>query len=666
MTPVEAMLGYKPNVANLRVFGCICFRHIPSSLRKKLDTKAHKCMFMGYSTTQKAYRVWDLEEQRLVVTAEVKFDENKFLSNKDEHEDMGESDEEEAEQLEATVPVLHKDEGNEDQKVVQQVARRSERISKPNPKYAHTAQELVDIEFAYASAVLDTPSSFEEAMQSKSKDEWCEAMDAEISALEAFGTWDRCVLPAGQKAIKCKWVYATKVDSKGHETKKKARLTAKGFSQRPGIDYHDTYSPVVDTSSIRALMALIAKHDLEAQQVDMNSAFLNSTLEEEIYMEQPKGYDDKSNNVLRLVKAIYGLKQASQCWYKALSETLSKAGLKRTLTDDGIFVGNQTIVATHVDHMLIVSKHEARIGDLESILKEAFKIKELGEPRYFLVVCIVRDRTKKTIKISQEAYVTKILQRYGMQDAKPQSTPASMQEGEDPRETDVKEYQTIVGSLLYAALWTRPDIAHAVMMCTRSMQSPKVKDLIAAKRVLRYLVGTCGAGIVYGEPRSDSGESATETQLIGYSDASWADAGDRKSTSGMIWMICGGAIMWKSNKQKIIALSTAEAEYIAAAAAAREGAWLKTLTEQLDYTVLSAPILHMDNQSAIAMAKQVTSDKRTKHSDVRYHYLKHLVNNDLIKLEFVPTEDMYADALTKSLNKVKLENFCLDVGMEIT
>lgn len=462
---------------------------------------------------------------------------------------------------------------------------RSSRVKKPVIKEFMVSSYFVGEEFAMAAAAadVDEPLTFSEAMASPEAERWKEAMDAEYQSLVDNDTWELVPLPPGRKAITSKWLFKVKQNSDGEIDRFKARLVARGFTQQEGIDYQETFSPVVKFQTIRAILAVAAAKDLELQQMDFSTAFLNGVLEEELFMAQPKGYERGGKNlVCRLKKSIYGLKQASRAWNQVVNAFFEEHGFSRSNADSCVYVKAEKdmilIIAIYVDDLILASNDLEALNNLKNLLMKNFKMKDLGELKFFLGMEISRDRQAKKIYLSQQRYLKDILRRFGMQDCKAVVTP--LEDGlklskELPLGTEKGEeepvdgiYRSIIGSLMYAMIATRPDIAYAVGLLSRFMVNPGKRHLECAKRVLRYLRGTISLSL----------EFSGDLLLKGFSDADWAGCPDeRKSTSGFVFYLGNGAISWKSSRQTTVALSSTEAEYIALCTAAREGIWLRRL-----------------------------------------------------------------------------------------
>ena len=520
---------------------------------------------------------------------------------------------------------------------------------------------------AYHLSEIDEPSTIQEAKSSDHAAEWKVATDAEYNSLIENKTWMLVELPAGRRAIGCKWVFKLKYDVDGRVERFKARLVAKGYAQKYGIDYDKIFSPVVRFSSIRLLLAFAVQHDFLIHQMDVETAFLNGKLVEEIYMQQPEGYvkPGEEHLVCKLEKSLYGLKQSSRCWNKAFRESVETLGFTQASADPCVFIRKKdtlTIIAVHVDDLMILAQNILEMQRLKDSLKLQFKMKDMGELHYYVGVSIVQDKEGKQVYLHQGQYIEKMLKKFGQTEAKSVSTPADcnvklQKEDSVSRPVDTISYQSIVGSLLYAAITTRPDIAQAVGVVSKFCANPTQSHLTAAKRILRYLKGTVNLGLSY--------KRCADGNLIGYSDADWVgNMDDRHPTSGNVFLLAKGAVSWLSKKQATVALSTAEAEYVALSAATQEAIWLRRLLADVGEPLEDPIVINEDNQGAIAMAKDPVGHARTRHIDMCYHFVREGVQNGAIILKYVASGDMIADILTKPLPKHPFEKFVIELGMK--
>ena len=437
---------------------------------------------------------------------------------------------------------------------------------------------------------------------------------------------------------------------------------AKGCQQREGIDYNEVYAPVSKQTTLRVLLSEVAVNDLELHQLDIKTAFLNGDLDEEIFMVQPPGYEEGGPSVTcKLQKSLYGLKQAPRAWFAKLKSELENRGLIASEADPALFIsekdGRRTYVLVYVDDILVAGTLE-NIKFVKSVLQEKFDVKDMGEAAFYLGMEITRDRPNKTLFLTQRRYIRDLLQKFEMTEAGTRSVPMDVstrlsKDAGEPLHNG--RYSELVGGLLYASVYTRPDIAQAVGALARYMSKPTMVHWTAAKEVLRYLVGTASAGIVYGQ----QGRSG----LIGFCDSDFAgDVDTRRSTTGYAFLLNGGVISWSSRFQPTVAASTTEAEYMAAAAATKEALWLRKLLADFGKT-LSAVEIFCDNQGAIQLLKHPIASSRSKHIDVLHHFVRERVARGEVHFTYIKTSDQVADIMTKALPPVKFKMCCDEMGL---
>jgi hypothetical protein len=433
---------------------------------------------------------------------------------------------------------------------------------------------------------------------------------------------------------------------------------AKGFTQREGIDYNETFSPVSCKDSFRIIMALVAHYDLDLHQMDVKTAFLNGDLDESVYMAQPKGFVVKGKERLgcRLKKSIYGLKQASRQWYLKFDKTIRQFGFKENVEDNCVYSkfksGKYIFLILYVDDILLASSDVSLMKETKKFLSSNFDMKDLGEAAYVLGIEIHRDRSKGVLGLSQKAYIEKVLKKFSMH--KCSASPAPIVKGDrygdfqcpkNQYEIDqmkVVPYASAVGSLQYAQVCTRPDIAFVTGLLGRFQSNPGPEHWKLVKKVLRYLQGTKGLMLTY--RKSDS------LHIVGYSDSDYA-GDDRKSTSGYVFTLAGGAISWKSSKQTVTTSSTMYAEFVACYEATGQVNWLKKFVPGLKVVDdIYRPLkLYCDNYPAVQYAHNNKSSGAAKHIDIKYYVVKDKVRDQIISLEHISTARMLADPLTKGL-----------------
>jgi len=488
---------------------------------------------------------------------------------------------------------------------------------------------------------------------------WKEAMDCEYNALINNKTWHLVPPHCSKNIIDCKWVYKIKRKPDGSIDRYKARLVAKGFKQKYGIDYEDTFSPVVKAATIRLILSLAVSRGWSFRQLDVQNAFLHGVLEEDVYMRQPPGYEDKSKPhfICKLDKALYGLKQAPRAWYSRLSTKLQSLGFCASKADISLFYykkGQITIfLLIYVDDIIVASSSERATQALLSDLKAEFALKDLGELHYFLGIEV--KKTETGILLSQEKYISDLLKRAGMMNCKPMNTPMSttekltVYEGDSLGPEDSTKYRSMVGALQYVTL-TRPDISFSVNKVCQYLNSPTTVHMTAVKRILRYLHYTQRVGLKINKSLS--------TLVSAFSDADWAGClEDRRSTGGFAVFLGSNLISWTARKQATVSRSSTEAEYKSLANATAEVMWVQKLLEELQVPCPKAAQLWCDNIGATYLSANLVFHARTKHIEVDYHFVRERVAQKLLSIRLVSTGDQVADGFTKPLHVKQLELF---------
>jgi hypothetical protein len=445
-------------------------------------------------------------------------------------------------------------------------------------------------------------------------------------------------------------------------------VTPKGFRQKYGKDFFETFARTGMYKTLRVALSLAAKWDHELAQFDVPTAFLNAPVEEDIYMEMPQGYE-QPGMVCKLKKSLYGLKQAPRNWDRMVHTFITgDMAFKATVSDPSLYFkrsrsGRLMMIYRFVDDMQgsYHAEDASEFGQHVSLLQTRFHIKQLQTATWMLGMRIGRDRKARTITLSQELYITKALERFGLQQCRPVSTPEAVGAAHELRPeldtpADAQRYMEITGTLMYAAISTRPDIAHAVHYLASHMQAPTRRHMLAGERALRYLAGTKDVGLVFGSRcgaavgDSRGRKAVVQVDVCAFADADWAnDKGDRRSVSGWVAKLNGDPVSWSSKKQRVVALSTCEAELYAEAAAIQEVLWLRGLMEELGLFTQMGSTVYGDNQSAIAVSEHGVKGERTKHVDVKYHFVTESVERGQVKLRWVPTTQQQADILTKAL-----------------
>ena len=534
--------------------------------------------------------------------------------------------------------------------------------------------------------VYEEPTNVEEALQSQHADHWITAMKDEMHSLTKNKTWDLVKKPTDRKIITCKWVLRIKYDPQGQPVRFKARLVARGFTQVPGIDFTDTFSPTLRITSFRLLVAIAAAKKLELHHLDVQTAFLHGDLEEEVYMAQPPYFQNTQfpTHVCKLRKSIYGLRQSPRAWYYRLHTFLIKCGYCRLKSEPNIYLrksaSNFIILGVYVDDFPLLSNSLSYLNLCKQELKSAFPITDLGPMTYFLGIEVKRNTSLGQISLSQSRYIDNILKRFNMEHCKPISTPLpttlKLSIEDSPKslieETEMENipYRQVIGSIRYLVSSTRPDLCFSTGLLSRFMTNPGPKHWQALKRILRYLKHTKHLCLTFQSMHSASIQSNLcgwmnpSTTLHGWTDADWGgDVDDRKSTSGYVYTFAGGAIAWRSKKQATVSLSSTEAEYVAATLAAKEGIWLKAILEEINFAEEKPIEIYCDNQSCLKLASNPRISDNIRHISFKHHFLRDMIEEKKINIKFMPSTLMWADFLTKPVASHKHLQCCKNIGL---
>nr|ABA96191.1 retrotransposon protein, putative, Ty1-copia subclass [Oryza sativa Japonica Group] len=564
-TPIEVWSGMPADYSQLRVFGCTAYAHVDNG---KLEPRAIKCLFLGYGSGVKGYKLWNPKTNKTFMSRSVVFNESvMFNDSLPTDVILGGSDEE---QQYVSVQVEHVDDqeteivGNDVNVTVQHsppvlqpqdepIAHRRTKRSCGAPIRFIEECDMVYYAFSCAEQVENTlePATYTEAVVSGDREKWISAMQEEMQSLEKNGTWELVHLPKQKKPVHCKWIFKRK---EGLSPSEPPRFKA---------------------------------------SIDVKTAFLHGELEEEIYMDQPEGFivPGKEDYVCKLKRSLYGLKQSPRQWYKRFDSFMLSHGFKRSEFDSCVYIkfvnGSPIYLLLYVDDMLIAAKSKEQITALKKQLSSEFDMKDLGVAKKILALqCASTDEDVE--------YMSRV------------------------------PYSSAVGSLMYAMVCSRPDLSHAMSLVSRYMANPGKEHWKAVQWIFRYLKGIADACLKFG--RTDKG-------LVGYVDSDFAaDLDKRRSLTGYVFTIGSCAMSWKATLQPVVAQSTTEAEYMAIAEACKESVWLKGLFAEL-CGVDSCINLFCDSQSAICLTKDQMFHERTKHIDIKYHYVRDVVAQSKLKDE---------------------------------
>ena len=715
-TPFESLFRRRPDISQLKVFGCVSYVHIPDNQRRKLDAKAHKAIFVGYPPGVKGYKLYDLEKKKFVVSRDVQFFEDNFdhfkegppVDMKSIFPEMNESSEsvpehplneepaapeqvepQDQKNEEPVVPVCVKPPVQKD--IESAVPQDVEAVGAPNEEapvkrtYEDKFMEEVrnlgpvrerrkpsrfrddddDDDCLLVNSEMEEPKTVHEALNGEQSNQWREAIESEYSSLLKNDTWDLVPPPEGKNIVGSRWVLKVKRNENGSVNRFKARLVAQGYSQVKGVDYDEVFSPVARNTSVRSLLALANAHDLEIHQMDVKTAFLNGSLDCKIYMSQPEGFvdPDRPNHVCKLKKSIYGLKQSARCWNTTLDEYLKSVGYHKSNADGCIYLKSMkeangrisfVILGVYVDDIIPVSNNPALLKAEKGALCERFEMIDQGEIHYLLGMSIKRDRENRTLLISQPNYVEKVLRKFGMENCKSVSTP--LEPGRKFQKLSPSDEPFDVQTYQQA------------IGCLTYVSTATRPDIAAAVGVLSQYMSRPSKDHWIGVKRVLRYLKGTlkyglkftvheeEPELFGYSDADWAgDVDTRRSTSGYVFQIGSSTVSWSSRKQATVAKSSTEAEYVALSSATQEAVWLRRLMEDLGRQMDAPTTIYEDNQGAIELAKNAKYHNRTKHIDICHHFVRERVVSNEIQVIYCPTGDMIADIMTKGLAKLSFE-----------
>lgn len=710
----------------MKIFGCKGYVLNKNPNKGKFDSRSEQCVFVGYSSESKAYRMWSPRKRDVIISRDVKFIDEKGFN--DVYEDFCELENHDvveieceniySEEIDQTKTCVDNNTPKNEIKTEKRCRGRPklQRLGirgRPKKLFQTTKEDEEDscdddrdplaqpeednfeeCELAYLTAVPD-PVTFDEAMKANDATEWTAAIEDEYLAQIRNNTWEIVERPDLRKIISSRLVFRTKDGGK-----KKVRLVAKGYAQRPGEDFHETYSPVARSSSIRLLVALAAELHLEIHQMDVITAYLNGELEESVYIEVPQHLEtildkiksgkpmgsNKNKNfnqnveetadrwrqaissskkpVCMLKKALYGLRQSGLMWYYKLTTELLKLGLEPTTKDPCLFSKKEgdkiLLILIYVDDLLLASNEPEWLNIIKSSLSQSFDMKDLGPVKRCLGIDFHQNLEKNQIFLSQRNYAESILERFGMAQCKPASTPMETNcklappPVKDEKAMSKYPYQRLIGALMYMAVTTRPDIAFAVNYMSQFNSNYNEDHWKSAKRILRYIRGSTDYGLLF---------SKTNSGLYGVVDSDWgANITDRRSYSGYALILGGAAISWEARKQRTVSLSSTEAEYIAISEAAKETLYITSLLGDIGINYESVTLFN-DSQSAQKLIKGLGYNSRTKHIDIRHHFVRDCIRNQNIQLEYLSTESMPADMLTKPVSKIKHHSCSTNLGL---
>lgn len=698
-TPFEMWHNKKPQIKYLKVFGSTVYVHNKIN-KTKFDEKSWKGILVGYEPN--GYKVWNPECEKFVVVRDVIVDETNYLQSRPVQPGTNvKNSSNETDILSKSVSIKSRisdssksdpfksddqvcpskirkvnhdiveseqllDQCTENKEDNSQL-RRSDRLKNRPPISYHEIDENNDFLLCAHAIMCKVPSSYKEIATRDDRSEWESAIRDEINSLLVNKTWTLVPQPKDKNIVDCKWIFTIKNDEFGKPLRYKARLVARGFSQEYLTDYNETFAPVARIASFRLIICFANQFNLLVHHMDVKTAFLNGELKEEIYMKVPEGINNQNNYVCKLNKALYGLKQAARCWFEVFEKSLKEKGFQNSSVDRCIYVLNNgdvlknIYVVLYVDDLVIACAEIETMNNFKRYLMSRFEMSDLKEIKLFLGIKI--SRNNDTVMLDQSAYINSVLGKFSMQDCNPVNTPLESKlnyEALNCEESYNAPCRNVIGCLMYIMLCTRPDLSTSINILSRYTNKNNKELWQCLKRVLRYLKGTINLKLCYKR-------SAYSNILCGYVDSDWGgnDTTDRKSTTGYLFKLFDHCtITWCTKKQMSVAASSTEAEYMALYEGVREALWLKSLAISIHINIDKPIIIYEDNNGCISIANNPTNHKRSKHIDIKYHFSREQIEKNVIKLNYIPTGQQLADALTKPLPAITFQAMRRKMGLE--
>ena len=718
--PYEKLYKRKVDLNNIRIFGCKVVYFIPKQLKRKFENGASSGIFLGYCQEPYTYKIFDISKNKIIKARTVEFFEEEpanFYFNKQLPDIQNNNNNNfyqppvfpisnnfipsEQNSITEYQHTLNKDhpihcqnpESNESNielnndnhdkeydinysthnKITNHSSYQSSHyndndiyqktsILNNNKKIKRCKPETADLPFTKKTKlfsindrklhVYTEPSCFKEIFTLPDKDLWIEAVNEERNNLNKLDVYEPVdYVPENANIVSCRWIFKYKRNDKGQIIKRKARLVARGFTQQVGIDYFDTYSPTLKQDSLRIITAIASQNGFSIRQIDVNAAYLNADLTEDIYVKAPEGFNKENKQYWKLKKALYGLKQSGKAWNNKLNNILIKIGFHRLTCDPCVYKKidqNKNIIcilAVYVDDILITGV-EKEINKAKQQINKFFDIKDIGDADF--IIGIKFQKHDNGFLLHQKRYIYDLLNKYDNEEIYPTYNLKPVINPELRKiKVDPTKYRSIIGNLLYLAIGTRPDIIYAVSKASRKSKEPNEEDLKNALKILGYLKGTINYGLSFNRNNS----------IKAYSDADYAgDETTRKSTTGYIITIGNTPISWCSKLQNCVSTSTAEAEYYSLSECSKQCIWYMSFLNELGFNIETIEI-NTDNKAAIFISENNLINQKTKHIDIRYHYIRELISNNKIKLKYIESKNNIADGLTKYLSGSQMTTF---------
>lgn len=655
----------------LRVLGCQALVHIHKARRRKLDACAEELILVGYETGSKAYRLWNPNTRRIVISRDVTFNEAHFpLRQASIHDIPCDDDDDDYVISSPDTPTdsISSDTSPIEPTPEEPVPDPAPTLTSDTPSSRPSRASRAPLRYgniisyaAAARAVIDEDNpTYAQAMAGPDAQHWEAAMQVEFDSLVSHSVGRLIQRPPNANVLGGMWRFKRKKDTNGAITKYKARWVILGNHQIRGLDYFETYASVGVKESLNTLYALAASEDLELESFDIITAFLTGSMDVPVHSVQVKGFEDESRDVLLLDQSIYGAKQAHRQFNATLKVNLASIGFHSTEVDDSLYSkwdGTDFVhIHMHVDDGLVVSNSVELIHKTRTALSTLYDVKWNSNPTEHLGIRITRDRPRRLLHLSQESYLQSVIDRFGMEHSNTVSTPLlnstrlATASAEEFAAHSEFPYRQIIGCLNHAAVNTRPDISHAVSQLAQHSSYYGATHITAAKHLLRYVKGTLDRGMLFKQ------HDVSPHLLAGYADADYAnDVNTRRSTTGYTITVGGSTVCWRSRRQRSVALSTTEAEYMAMGDCAKHLLWFRrlmyilTLRDVPTTAINTIPTtIFNDNNGAVFLSKEAAINSRSKHIDIRHHFIRELVNQRVIHPAMIDTKQMPADSLTKA------------------
>ncbi|GKA55636.1 ribonuclease H-like domain-containing protein, partial [Tanacetum coccineum] len=724
--PFTKLHNKPPTYDHLRVFGCLCYPHI--SFDHKLQPRSTACVFLGYPALHRGYRCLDLSTNKIIISRHVIFDEDQFpfgsmtpdtppsydfllpphnthtsqTTHPNNHQlhpptamppsptHTSPTQSPQAQPQSPHHPLTPRTPATHQQIPVPPLSSTHEPTTPSSTPNTHItspaataygnapttnthhmvtrAKAGISKPLArmncHATTTSPIPRSHLHALRDPN---WHKAMVDEYNALISNGTWALVPRPANVNIVRSMWLFKHKFNADGSLSRYKARLVANGRSQQQGIDFDETFSPVVKPATIRTVLSLAVTRDWPIHQLDVKNAFLHGQLSETVYMHQPPGFVDSAHPdyVCHLQRSLYGLKQAPRAWFQRFASFITRVGFQHSKTDTSLFVyhmgSDVAYLLLYVDDIILTASSTALLQRIITLLHSEFAMTDLGSLNYFLGVSA--QRSKSGLFLSQSKFAEEILERAHMQHCNPCKTPVDTESklGSDGDPvSDPTLYRSLAGALQYLT-FTRPDISYVVQQICLYMHDPRDPYFTALKRILRYVRGTIDHGLqLY---------VSSTSQLTAYTDADWAGCPvTRRSTSGYCVFLSDNLLSWSVKRHVTLSHFSAEAEYRGVANVVAETVWIRNLLLELHTPLSTATLVYYDNVSSVYLSTNPVQHQRTKHIEIDIHFVREYVASSQVHVLHVPSRFQYADIFTKglptalflefrsSLNMSKLEN----------